>query len=399
MPDDFDDDDIGQSVLAVDVEEVAVPIPLNELQPWHRPRKQYVREHQWKACTSHLIQRLRSSNAQSISDGKLKYLTLPGIDHFDVEVVGDVARANQLGLEVTGFLSEAEREPVRARSKVREDSLIKKGVMQDTSITFDYNFEQIASRNGQAYREIRNRAPFHIVNIDACGSIAPPTAQQPSRIINGLFSLVELQFQRMADPWCLFLTTDALLENVSADVVEAMSEAIRENAAASENFRVGAVNVLSEDEGDFESALSNADTIPRRFLNKFSLGFSKWLLHNANAHGWNLKAKAFFCYSTTPAEDDRASMPCLAFEFRKQPVIMDDLFNAVQNPPAHDNNEADYSMIALQRVREMIDLDEYLLANGDVMQEFAIKQRQLLVGAGYSQEALDAFDEQFMGTE
>lgn len=398
MPNDFDNDEnIGQSVLPVDVEEMAVPIPLKELQPWHRPRKQYVRERQWKACASHLIDRLRVTNAQSIRDGKLKYLTLPGIDHFDVEVIGEAARSRGLSLEATGFLSEAEKESVRARSEVRADSLIKNGVMEDTSITFPYRFENIASRNGQAYREVKDRAPFHIVNIDACGSIAPPTAQQPSRIINALFSLIELQFQRMADPWCLFLTTDARLENVSPDVMEAMTRAIRTNAANSVPFRDGATNALGIEGEDLENALVNANSNPRRFLNKFSLGLTKWLLHNANAQGWDLKSKMFFCYSTRLAEEDDASMPCLAFEFKKQPVVMEDLFGAVHNPAPQDNNEADYSIIALNRVQEMTNLDEYLFRNADVMTEFAVKQRQLLVGAGYTAEALQEFDRQFLG--
>jgi len=401
MPDDFDDDneDMAQSVLAVDIEEIAVPIPLRELQPWHRPRKQYVRERQWKACASNLIDRLRASNASSIGDGKLKYLTLPGIDYFDVEVVGNAASAKGLSLEATGFLSEAEKEAIRARSEVRADSLIKSGVMEDTSITFPYSFEQIASPNGQAYREVRDRAPFHIVNIDACGSIAPPKAQQPSRIINALFSLVELQFQRMADPWCLFLTTDARFDNVSLDVMNAMSNAIRQNAHASAAFRDGATIAIGDEGEDLERALETSNANPRRFLNKFALGLTKWLLHNANEQGWDLKTKVFFCYSTKPTDEEGASMPCLAFEFKKQPVNMADLYGAVQNPSPQDKNNVDYSMMALDRVQNMTDLDHHFRSNEDDRQEFAAKQRQLLVGAGYSLEALKAFDVQFMEAE
>lgn len=342
------------------------------------------------------MDRLLATNAQSVRDGKLKYLTLPGIDHFDVEVIGDAAKEKGLRLETTGFLSEAEKDSVRARSEVRADSLIKSGVMEDTSTTFPYRFEQVAHRNGQAYREVKERAPFHIVNIDACGSIALPAAQQSTRIINGLFSLIELQFERMADPWCLFLTTDARNENVSPEVIEALSEAIRQNAQASHAFRKGATGVLGVDGEAFEDALENADADPRRFLNKFSLGFSKWLLHNANEQGWDLKTKVSFCYSTRPAEHEQVSMPCLAFEFRKQPVFMNDLFEAVQNPEPQHMNAPDYSMIALQRVQEMIDLDEHFNANDDLREEFAQKQRQLLVDAGYSPEAMQAFDDQFL---
>ncbi len=139
-----DDEDIGSSVLPVELDEAAVPIPLNAIQPWHRPRKQYVRERQWQSCADHLIQRLQNAQAPSLRDRKLNYLTLPGIDHFDVEMIGQTARSANLKLEATGFLSEAESDPIKARSQVRADALIKSGLIEDTSITFPYRFEDMS---------------------------------------------------------------------------------------------------------------------------------------------------------------------------------------------------------------------------------------------------------------
>lgn len=395
-PEDEFEEDIGSAVLPVEIEQAAVPIALNELQPWHRPRKQYIRERQWQSSVEHLVQRLQNSNAPSLRGGKINYLTLPGIDHFDVEVIGQTAQQAGLILEATGFLSEAESDPIKARSQVRAEALIKRGLIEDTSITFPYSFEDMSSRKSQAYREIKSRAPFHIINVDACGSIAPRRARQSSRIIDALHSLIELQFDTMNDPWSLFLTTDARPENLSEEVLKALDDAILENAAQSDVFRDGAINCIGLAGQDLVSSLATAHEDPARFVNKFSLGLSKWLLHNAAAQGWDLKSKAFFCYSTRPEDDDAVSMPCLAFEFRRRPVVLNDMFGAVQNNVPLQEDPPDFSAVALQRVTEMQNLDPLFKNDAEVRAEFAQKQRMLLEGAGYSAIALEDFDARFL---
>ncbi len=391
-PEDEFDNDIGEAVLPVEVDETAVPIALDTLQPWHRPRKQFIRERQWRACAELLIQKLKNQNAPSIRPGKLNYLTLPGIDHFDVEILGTLAVDSGLKLEATGFLSEAERDPIKARSQFRADTLIKRGLMEDTSITFPYRFEDMSNRQSQAYLEIKSRAPFHIINIDACGSIAAPTALHSARIIDALHRLVELQLGTMRDPWLLYLTTDAREGSLSTTVKTALDDAIRQNAAASNEFRDGAINCFGLAGDDLEAALTGTLTKPARFVSKFSLGFAKWLLHNANDQSWDVKCRPFFCYSTRPHGENEVSMPCLAFEFRPRPVLLGDRFGAV-NPKNPDLPEPpNYSLEALNKTRDMQNLDTTLAEDDALRIEFAQKQRDLLQGAGYHAAALDAFD-------
>jgi hypothetical protein len=52
-----------------------------------------------------------------------------------------------------------------------ETSLIQAGYIKDTSITLPRDFESICKTESGTLRELRRRAPFHVVNIDACGSI------------------------------------------------------------------------------------------------------------------------------------------------------------------------------------------------------------------------------------
>ena len=394
MAEDVEDiEKFGESVLPEEIKEPAVPIPLNELMPWHHPRKQYVREQQWKLYAERYVKRLQSK--RRLPGGEVRYLTLPGIDYFDVEILGNMINKLGLELEATGFHAETEKEPVRARSQFRADSLIKRGIMKDTSITFPYRLEDLANRNSQAYREITSRAPFHVVNIDACGSMARPAANQPNRIIDAIHKLLELQCSGNTN-WVLFLTTDARYNNLSKIVRDALKKAIKENSRQSGEFAQGALELLSRgDAGNIDEALALADADAKRFLSMFSLGFSKWILHLADEADWDLESQKFYCYSTRPKVEDGPSMACLAFEFCRRPVVIPDKFGAIDKQPVEKNKQVDFSMQALRRTQAIDNLDELLMNDMEVKKQYVSSQRKLLVDAGYQAAALDEFDKMF----
>ena len=389
--------DLGDSVLPEEVDDLAVPLPLVALQPWHRPRKQFIRERQWVRCAEMLLDRLRARNSPSLRSGKVNYLTLPGVDYFDVEVIGRLAADRDLGLETLGFMAEAVNDPVKARSQFRSEALVKRGLITDTSVTYPYRVEELARRGGQAYRNARARAPFHIINIDACGSIARPGAQPSTTLMEALFCLLGLQFDTMRDPWLLYLTTDVRRETVDPVVKRALDEAIEQNAAESDEFCQSVIASVGDPGDELVQALARADTVPAKLLTKFSLGLAKWLMHNALQHEWDVKCRPFFCYSTTGEGEQGPSMPCLAFEFRPRRLNLRDVHGAVEAPVDNEEGGLDYSMEALRRSQEMTDVDTLLANDALLERDFADRQRGLLLGAGYKDQALREFDERFLG--
>ena len=389
--------DLGDSVLPEEVDDIAVPLPLVALQPWHRPRKQFIRERQWVRCAEMLLDRLGASDAPSLRSGKVNYLTLPGVDYFDVEVIGRLAAERDLDLETVGFMAEAVNEPVKARSQFRSEALVKRGLITDTSVTYPYRVEELARRGGQAYRNARARAPFHIINIDACGSIARPGAQPSTTLMEALFCLLELQFNTIRDPWLLYLTTDVRRETVDPKVKRALDEAIEQNASESDEFCQGVIASVGGPGDELVQALARADAVPAKLLRKFSLGLAKWLIHNAVQQEWDVKCRPFFCYSTTGEGEQGPSMPCLAFEFRPRPLNLRDVHGVVEALVDDEEGGLDYSMEALRRSQEMTDVDTLLANDALLERDFADRQRGLLQRAGYRDQALREFDERFMG--
>ncbi|MXZ58119.1 MAG: hypothetical protein F4Z16_06515 [Rhodothermaceae bacterium] len=387
---------LADSALPAKVDELAVPLPLDTIRPWHKPRKQYIRERQWKYYTEHLIQALKNRHAFNVGE-TLNYLSLPGIDYFDVEVLAKVAIDANLKLETLGFLAEAEKKPVSARALVREDSLIKKGLIGDKSATVPYRIQDIVNENGQAYREVLERAPFHIINIDACGSIAPPSTGQSNRIITALHQLVGLQLNLMRNPWLLFVTTNVQPDNLNCQVRSQLEEVIKNNADDSEDFRRAAINCLGgANSSDLEDAIKYARN-SLKFHSLFSLGFSKWLLRNAKCVDWDVKCLQFYGYSTL-SDTKHISMPCLAYEFMPRPVGYTDRAEIVESPTTGPAVGTDYSMRAITRTQEMENIDLLFTQDPAMRTEYAKKQRDLLENAGYQAAALKEFASEYINT-
>ena len=313
-PPDEPDRQIADDVLPAEVDDPAVPLVLNRLFPWHRPRKQLVREEQWIYRSRRLLQRERGRHGlPEFPDAlpEVRYLTLPGVDYLDVHQLADLCR--ELGCRLTsiGFQSGGEGNPHVARAQLREKSLIDAGHITNRSHTFPRRFEDITHTNSQAYRELRARGPFHIVNIDACGSIAAPGADHANRLIDAVYRVVELQLETMNGRWLLFVTADVRPDSIAKQTLDGLCDAIFENADANEDFRNRAAPLLDPAEHDVRIAARNAsERVGATFLQLFSLGLAKWFLDLARLKDWDMHTHHPYCYSTMPGGDATPSMAC-----------------------------------------------------------------------------------------
>lgn len=383
---------LADDVLPARIKDLAVPGKLNKLRPWHKPRKQWVREYQWMLHSRNLIRgELRRPGLSEQADGfrEFKFLTLPGADYLDVRQLAEVCRKLNCCLTSTGFQSGGEGNPDVARVQVREKSLIDAGHITKYSHLFARRFEDIIAVKGSAYQELRRRAPFHIVNIDACGSIAAPTATHPHRLIEAIHRIVELQLELNKGRWLLFLTADARPGSIAQETLSKFCDAIVENAEVNDEFRDRASPMLSDGEPDIRIAARIASREEGdAFLRLFALGVAKWLLHLALEKRWDVKTHRPYCYSTMPAQVNVPSMACLAFEFLPPPPSLKDRFGISCAEPAPETNRPDSSLRAADRIGEMADLDLKLRENESLRSRMAENLRKLLEEAGYEPSAL-----------
>ena len=387
------DGQIADDVLPVQVDELAVPVELDTLYPWHKPRKQLVREEQWLRCSRRLIQSERGGPGLlevPDSDPEVRYLTLPGIDYLDVRQLGELCGELECRLTSTGFQSGGEDNAQVARGQLRQKALIDAGHITGRSHTFPRRFEDVVHIDGRAYRELRSRGPFHIVNIDACGSIAPPAAGHANRLIDAVYRIVELQLEPKAGRWLLFVSADVRPDSIHGDTLDGLCNAIFANADANADFRGIATRLLDSDGTDIRVAAGRASEAPgMEFLRLFSLGLAKWVLHLARGKDWDIWTHYPYCYSTMPEGDDRPSMACLAFEFLPPAGGLEDRFGVVRAEPTRVPARENTAVRAANKIGAMTNADARMRVDEALRIRMIEQLRRLLEEAGYGAGVLE----------
>jgi hypothetical protein len=400
-------DEFVEDALPPEVEEDAVPLDLDNLFAWHRPRKQKVRESQWVALTRGLLAKLGASGALVAKEvqlpdgavhvlpGEVKYLTLPGLDYLDVRLLGEAA--NDLGFKLTslGFLDDAMETRALARARVRQEGLVQAGFISNQSITLPRALESVCWRDGDSLGQLKRQGPYHVVNIDACGSIAPAKSSQATRLIEAIHKIIEYQIAVSRTRWLFFLTVDVRTGSLDEGTFDSLCEAIRINAASSADFSESARNLFDPAQQlQFEEALQAAKVRDERStLDVFMLGIAKWFLHLVEPKLWSVRMKHSYCYSTTGAEVGSPTMCSLAFEFHPPAPGMPDPLGVSRQQPAPGGPEGDASMQIVGAVAEVQDLDRILEADDGLVTVLNQATCKLLKEAGYHAEALQAFED------
>ena len=378
---------IADEVLPAPADDLAVPEGLNRLQPWHRPRKQLVREKQWIHHSERLIRTEKGKPGLPIlrkEKPEVRYLSLPGKDYLDVRQLADICQQNGCSLTSTGFEAGGDRNPVVARANVSRQQLIATNQITGDSHIFPRRFEDIIPSNGQAYKDLIRRGPFHIVNIDACGSIAKPADNHASRLIEAIHRILELQINFKTGPWLLFLTVDARPASVARKTLDRLCETIFANAAEKENFRDRASTLLNCGDEDIKDTANRMSKIPGQgFLRLFSLGLAKWFLHLAREKQWDVYTHQPYCYSTMPLGDDTPTMVCLAFEFLPPPPGLPDSFEVSHADPVPAAERGDTSIRAADQISKMTNVDSRMREDRELHDRMAENLRIWLVKAGY----------------
>ena len=201
----------------------ARPAPKKDFKPWHKPRKQWVRENQWAAEVDGLIKVLGLGGAAS---RPLSYLSLPGSDMLDVRVMQQVCARADVSLDFLGFM---EKQSGAAGAGAVTDLNISleevrklSNVDPESTVLLD-RLQKVAEDDSVARTRTESAAPFDVINIDLCASVgqAPPL-EQLKGYYDALARIVTLQAGARSprDPWLLFLTTRTDFGTVNPDARE-----------------------------------------------------------------------------------------------------------------------------------------------------------------------------------
>lgn len=374
------EEDHADDIVEVVVYEAPMPTSAKPFLPWHRPRKQYIRHHQW--C--HEIIRMVTDTPPL--GGVLKYLGLPGVDLLDLRHFHTaVCEAHQIDMRFLGFISGAHpASKAQTELNISLDEVRRLPRIDAMSDVIGDNFARVANQTSLAFMKARALGPYDVINLDLCDGFS---AQAPGTLDNSYYeavrSLLALQARTM-NPWLLLLTTRADKPNINAEVLQKLLSKYVSNLSECDPFREA-----SREHFDIETeeALVAAVDEPGGLLPVFLTGLCKWFVGLALEHQppTSVELRSVFGYRVDTGSEHE-DLISLAFRFTPTFIpAADPLGLANQTIPAPD--EGMLATRALKRVAKRIDADKKLTDDVGLHQSMIDATAHLLGLARYDIEA------------
>ena len=346
--------------------------------PWHRPRKQYVREVQWCQEILKMVDEVLPEN------NILKYLGLPGDDLLDLRYFHEqICEPKNIQLKYLGF-----NNSVSASSKnktefnISLDEVNKLRLIDPNSIVIGDDFTQIAIDDSIAWDRSKKMGPFDVINIDLCDGFGKV---EPDKFIethyNTLRKLLTLQARR-SNPWLLFLTTRTGSSHIHSTVFDKLCDLYCANLNECDGFRNSSSTKFSIYD---KATLNSASETGKGISDIFIIALCKWvarILVQQNPPS-TLEAKNVIGYKVYPKADHQ---DLVSIAIKITPTFLPGTDNVglatVENHP----NSVDECAIALQvleSVYEQIDADKILDDDSELKAQMVSVTSELLEAARY----------------
>lgn len=298
---DLDVDHDDDSIFALASYEPAAPTS-RAFQPWHRPRKQFVRRRQWLYHTRDLL-------SGWPADAELRYLGLPGHDLLDIRLFYE-AFCSDRAIRFLGFDAGGGHPGHAPDLLVSLQEVKALGNVHPLSTVVQDDVRTLANKKSMGWKSAVAAGSFDIVNLDFCDNVLSDEPRGYSAY-DAVVSLLALQNQRTA-PWLLFLTTRADRSTVDSAVRQALDAVLAANltccAPFAEEFQTRLVVAGHADENSYVTTCHESD-----WLHVFCVALCKWILKQAMACNMRLDVKSTMSYrvATDSADDDLVSLALL----------------------------------------------------------------------------------------
>jgi|SRR5579864_1490247 len=405
------------SDLANDIVQDSLPVhtepPRDTFAPWHKVRKEYIRHLQWNELTARLVKgnwrrHLHFEEREwsfedgsdedkeiqlpdeAILDRALTCLVIPGEDLLDVRALWrDIQKLN-CWIRYLGFNESHGSDQKGTRVHISNNDVTSLPHVVRNSRVVQDRFEAVAKRDSQAYRYLKECGPYHVVNLDLCGSLFPNTNKDSQEYYAALFQLLAYQFEFQKTEWLLFITTVVEPAVVHAEKLKTLCGPTRDNYIKYEEFASRVLKMLPAEAFPSEEPAINLKALDeRQMVQLFGVALGKWLLalcQQAQPR-WTVAMRRSYRYSIS--EEKGAVMISLAFELKPNiapPVDTTGMAN-LQLQPKKFPNELECAVKLAESVANIKDVDAELVAQPELRARLQEAQASLLESAGYDRAA------------
>jgi len=359
----------------------AAPFPKAKsakFEPWHRPRKQYVRYNQWYAEVDYLARDV------GVNDGELRYLTLPGDDFLDVRLfLTSLCEKRNLQLRYLGFNTAAQ--PM-AEGQLELDSaqfsIKRMAHVNPQSSVIQSDVREVGDKRSMSWHSMRDAGPYHVINLDLCTAIAGPhTNTSIPNYFSALQNMLEYQAAEQ-QAFVLLITTRMDAGSVAEDAKAKLDHAVLSIHGGNDLYASSYAECW--DLTSVEPPLSVLSAVLSH--EAFMLGVAQWIVYRGIDVGLKASVKSFMTYRTG---DDRAGedeLVSFAIRFDPDPVVHHDPFHLAE-PPASQVNAIEkvglQSRLIPKRVKQRILVDQVLGSDDALLEVCIAASSTLLESAGY----------------
>lgn len=381
--------------------------------PWHRVRKEYIRQYQWNELISRMIKRYWKRQLQqpetewSLDDQgvdeieiplpadiamerTLKCLVIPGDDLLDVRALWRDIQPLKCTIRYLGFNESQGSDKHGTRVHIANNAVTSLPLVAKDSLVVQDRFETIRQTNSQAHRYLKNYGPYHVVNLDLCGSMFPNTAKDPQEYYDALVSLLTYQFQHQTGEWLLFVTTMVEPTAVEADKLRTLCGPTHQNVQKYEDFAKQIAKFLPvEIFQDGNTPMNITGLSGEQMVQLFGVALGKWLLAlcQSSKPQWTIAMRRSYCYAISVQKG--ATMLSLAFELKSNisPPVDKTGMTKIELPQKSIPDERQCAVKIAESVAAIRDVDAELTAQPELKMKLRDAQASLLEAAGYDREA------------
>jgi hypothetical protein len=371
--------DYTDGLVSVEKYEYVLPSK-KSFRPWHRPRKQFIRNDQWCHFTKLLIEEIQ------ITDGSLTYFGLPGVDLLDLRCFSThVCEPKSLKLRFLGFDRSANPESEdNTDFSVSLDEISKSATVDPMSDIIGDDLRLLVDEDSVAWQKTFAVGPYDVINLDLCDGFGK---QEPGKIsptyYDAVSRLLTVQARRKM-PWLLFLTTRVGANHIHADTLQRLTELFAENLktcqtfadAASDRFEIRTPDALNK-------AINTAVGIQKVFL----ISLSKWLLKFSISQSppSKLEVKSVMGYRVNK-DSEVEDMISIAIRFEPINSSPTDAVG-LSNIRSVQLDECELATKVVNAMNRLVDVDDILASDLDLREEMIESTCALLEPARYDPEA------------
>jgi hypothetical protein len=400
--------DFADDIIQDDLPVHTVP-PRDKFLPWHRVKKEFIRRNQWNELTARMIKRywkqqLRQEEGEwpiddaadaadtprfppdVVLERTLKCLLIPGEDLLDIRALWRDVNELNCRIRYLGFNESFGSGQKGTRVHVANNAVLSLPRIWPDSRVLPDRFEAIQSRESLAYRYLKDYGPYHVVNLDLCGSMFPNTARDTGEYYNALLRLLAYQFENQRAEWLLFITTMVEPAVVHADGLQRLCKPTRENFKKHHDFADKLRTFLpARAFQNVEESLNLQALGEDQMVQLFGVALGKWLLalcHKAQPQ-WTVAMRKSFRYSINI--DKGGVMLSLAFALKPNitPPVDDTGMAKLDFPARKYPDERECAIRLAESVSQIRDVDESLEADPELKTRLRDSQADLLEAAGY----------------